>query len=259
VSGRNRLPISENIKLARNNFYSTIGIRNASSISIEQLSGLAKIKACDGEIWTTSIKRWRRYRHGIAWKRERLLKRYCYDELNPSSGIAIDVGANVGETAIALASRGHHVYAIEPEPLTLTCLLNNTKNETTITVVDGLLWSKEEYIDFHIDQEDADSSIIMHNEGVLSVRRKATTLDRFCEEHSLDRIAFLKADCEGAEPELLEGARIILKQVECISLDTGAERLGKTTSRECELLLKDAGFFTKTVNDEITLGWRHED
>ncbi|MYE03211.1 MAG: FkbM family methyltransferase [Alphaproteobacteria bacterium] len=57
-----------------------------------------------------------------------------------------------------------------------------------------------------------------------AMRRRATVLDRIAEEHGSDGLAFLKCDAEGAEPEVLEGRRELLRRTARIAI--GPERQG---------------------------------
>jgi FkbM family methyltransferase len=236
------LSFYERLKLVRYALMSRTGLSKKAHVRIDRSESLVKISVGNDVIWTTSLHRWKRYKHGIQDKQNKLLNRYGYYDLNPKIGKCIDVGANIGEISIALSSLGHTVYAIEPEPLTLFCLIQNTKSKENIIVMDRLLWSHEDVFSFYIDQRDADSSIIANGKEVPSLKRKTTTLDMLWEECGLDEISFLKADCEGGEPELLEGGRKALNQIDSIAIDTGAERMGRKTSEECAKILKDSGF-----------------
>lgn len=60
--------------------------------------------------------------------------------------IVIDVGANIGEfTTIAAEKAGNegHILAIEPEPLSLKQLKQNTKHYSNIEIIEGAVMSSE--------------------------------------------------------------------------------------------------------------------
>lgn len=50
----------------------------------------------------------------------------------------------------------------------------------------------------------------MHSRG-MKEKITITTLDKFVEEKNLTRVDFIKADIEGAERDMLRGARNVLK------------------------------------------------
>jgi hypothetical protein len=57
-------------------------------------------------------------------------------------------------------------------------------------------------------------------------------LDDFIEKNNIKRVDFLKVDCEGAEPEMLEGLKKYRNIIKYFSIDCGAERNGKFTYKE---------------------------
>ena len=252
--------LSDRFKISINSILSRFGVSHKTAIKIERSNFLVKISDGQDSIWTTSPHRWRRYKRGIKEKQKRLLDRYGYYELKPKSGVCIDVGANIGEVSIALSDRGNVVYAVEPEPLTLFCLLTNTEKIEKVRVSDHVFWNCDDVIRFYIDQIDADSSIIPNGQDVPSISKRTTTLDLFWEQYELNEVCFLKADCEGAEPELLEGGKNALKNVHSISIDAGAERKGRKTADECEQILKESGFSVRVKDlgepDAIVMGQR---
>ena len=111
------------------------------------------------------------------------------------------------------------------------------------------VWNAEEELTFSLAASKADSSIFGADTPEFAsgtIRRRATTLDRIAEDYGIDGLAFLKCDAEGAEPEVLEGGRELLRRTARIAIDTGPERRGGRTSAACEALLRDAGFTVRT-------------
>ena len=87
----------------------------------------------------------------------------------------------------------------------------------------------------------ADSSLIEIADYDSASTVKTTTLDRYVREHGIDLIEVLKIEAEGAEPEVLRGARESLKISRYVTVDCGRERqidwicrfpAGGTASRE---------------------------
>jgi hypothetical protein len=103
------------------------------------------------------------------------------------------------------------------------------------------LWDSTSEMIFYVDTSSASSSLIEPPYYTEKIRVAAARLD------SLDfpnRIKLFKVEGEGAEPEILEGARGIFSSIEYISVDAGPERgINQTPTRDEVLkLLTDAGF-----------------
>ena len=61
------------------------------------------------------------------------------------------------------------------------------------------------------------------------------------------RIAVLKVEAEGFEPEVLRGADQTLQRTDVVTVDAGEEREGKSTAPECVNILLKAGFELRQV------------
>ena len=81
------------------------------------------------------------------------------------------------------------------------------------------------------------------------VEIETVNLAEFCAEHQIDRIDFLKLDCEGAEFEILAASADVLKRVRKIALE--CHPFGLHTAQQMADLLKGHGF---TVVREKSLG-----
>ena len=192
---------------------------------------------------------WRRYKRGLASRLQSLDSQYLFSALKPPPGPVLDVGAHAGEFSLLALNEGRTVYAVEPDPDTLACLKRNLEGRDPLVVIDALVWNAEEELTFSLAASLADSSVFGADRPKAwtgTIRRRATTLDRIAENHGIDGLAFLKCDAEGAEPEVLEGGRELLRRKARIAVDTGPERNGKRTSGVCEGLLRDAGFSVRT-------------
>jgi len=138
--------------------------------------------------------------------------------------VVMDVGAHVGQyTLIAsrLVGDGGQVHSFEPDPVTFDWLQSNVQanhlrnaavTQTAIAGEQGskrLFYSKVRDIGSNSLAEQADYS----RSGRWSIV-PCTTLDAYASERGLSRIDFIKADVEGAELGMLQGARAILGSAE---------------------------------------------
>ncbi len=243
------LPRAERFKFARHRFYAAFGYQRRVPLKLREVDGYCQIATPDGSMLRVSPISWRRYKRGLAGRLHGLDRQYLFSALEPPPGPVLDVGAHAGEFALLALNRGRAVYAVEPDPDALACLRRNLADWESITVIDALVWNSEEELTFSLAASKADSSVFgADTPGVTTgaIRRRATTLDRIAGDYGIDGLAFLKCDAEGAEPEVLEGGRDLLRRTARISIDTGPERQGGRTSAACEALLRDAGFTVRT-------------
>ena len=146
--------------------------------------------------------------------------RFLSSWLEPGMTV-LDVGANQGVyTLVAAKAAGvqGHVYAFEPAPsevgkLRLNLRLNRLHN---VTVVESAVAGSDGTTTFHaaapmkggfsgIKRPSAKLGILTE---VITV--PVTTIDTFVRNHEIETVDFMKVDVEGAEMELLTGARELL-------------------------------------------------
>ncbi|MBN1797200.1 MAG: FkbM family methyltransferase [Spirochaetales bacterium] len=133
-----------------------------------------------------------------------------------SGDIMIDVGANIGSIALAASAfvgeRGK-VYAFEANPriyayLKKNILINRRKN---IIIHNYAVGEKQGVINFSDTKSDDMNRIV---EDPKAVCIKMISLDSLLPQQ--EKIQLLKIDVEGYEKFVIQGARRILKNVDCI-------------------------------------------
>lgn len=189
----------------------------------------------------TVEKRMRRFfAGGIAARRLKLTRRHLVDLVPILAGdIVINVGANIGEVSVTLADWGASVLAIEPDPNVLPALRANAAGRP-IEVMPVAAWHEDGPLQMYIDTAHADTSVF--NPSPESMFLEARRIDTLMSDRPVTRIRLIVGDAEGAEPEVLEGARETLKRTEYVSLAASAERCGERTLEACEAILKAANF-----------------
>lgn len=148
-----------------------------------------------------------------------------------------DIGAFVGGFTIPAAKIAKSVYAFEPTPISANCLRKNVAHLQNVLVLENAFWNKKEELCFLLGENPTDNSLINLDDGkqIGKLVIEADTLDNIAQAQGISCIDFLKADVEGAEPELIEGIKdVIVKQ---IAIDCGEERYGKSTINEVKKLL----------------------
>jgi FkbM family methyltransferase len=185
----------------------------------------------------------RRYRHGIERRCRTLTDRYLgfgQVPIRPGDQI-INVGANVGEVAKTLAARGAKVIALECDAKVLPCLGANTKGKA-VSILPVAAWKEDGPLSVYVATEEADTSAFTPSNKTEVVA--ARTIDAVADEAGIDRVHLIVGDAEGAEPEVLMGARKTLARTSFVSMACGYERAGERAQEQSEAILKEAGFDT---------------
>jgi FkbM family methyltransferase len=137
--------------------------------------------------------------------------------LTDPAGVAMDIGANIGLSALALAAllpQGR-VVAAEPAPRTVRALretlaLNGLSDRVAVEAT--AVAAAPGDVAFNADAEHSAGSKIV-DEGTMDRAALApvivpvTTLDALVQAHALPRVDLVKVDVEGFEGDVLEGAK----------------------------------------------------
>ena len=148
-----------------------------------------------------------------------------------------DVGANVGELTLLFSrfTAGGVVHAFEPsraafERLEIVC---RAANRRTVVLNNLALAGKKGFIRLHVYEDDylsfnsqaarplKDYGLNLEPVGIEEIR--ATTVDDYCDEKGIEEIDLLKIDTEGAELQVMKGARKMLKsgRIKCLTFEFG--------------------------------------
>lgn len=236
------LDFKNKLKLVRQKLFVAMNHQSSVSVSIDELGGLYQIDADGHKVYVPSALRWKMYRYGWGKRLERLRSEYAFEKFAPidDSSVIIDIGANVGEFAFVANEKDASCYCVEPDPLVNLCAKLNTQNLVGVKVFDDVLWNANEPIDFNLAPQRADSSVF--GDSSHAVKKQAITLKSFMEREGLERVDFIKCDAEGAEPEVLQGVGDAYHKIGVCAFDTGAERDGKRTDKECRAIFESWGF-----------------
>ena len=132
--------------------------------------------------------------------------------------IVIDAGAWVGDfSAYASAVGAGKTYAFEAAPDTFKILQETAKlNANIIPVNMGIAAKQSEMILFKSTYSTGAHSLLDKSENADFIKDeqpiKTISIDDFVRENNLTRVDFIKADIEGFERHLLEGAQETLKK-----------------------------------------------
>lgn len=126
--------------------------------------------------------------------------------------VVLDCGANMGLYSAVAAREGGMVYAFEPSKFIVDKYLRITAEENpNISILNMALADQKGVSEFIIEEANLGHSRLKDEEGKKTEKVVVTTIDDFVKEQKLERVDFIKADIEGAERNMLQGATWVLK------------------------------------------------
>ena len=139
--------------------------------------------------------------------------------------IVIDIGAHIGYFTIYAANSANEgtVYSIEPYKESFEILKKNLKlnNLTNVKSFHIAISKVTEQITLYIDKKNQiGNSIFKTDETIESEKVESFNLKDFVKTNKIEKIDFLKIDCEGAEFEiLLNFDKELMKKINKISAE----------------------------------------
>jgi FkbM family methyltransferase len=125
-----------------------------------------------------------------------------YELLTDTASVVLDLGANVGYSALYLAAHcpSAEIYSFEPLPETYAKLKRNTISNGRIVPVQSAVGTSNGMIDFFdYEKSSMSSSLVRRYEHQPLVLVPVTTLDSFIAAKHITAIDVLKFDIEGSE------------------------------------------------------------
>ncbi|OHB44725.1 MAG: hypothetical protein A2178_01725 [Planctomycetes bacterium GWC2_49_10] len=137
---------------------------------------------------------------------------WCYNYDLQSGDTVIDVGAGIGDDAVAfsrLVGKNGRVIAIEAHPYTYRCLLKTIEANRleNVIAINAAVSDKEGHITISDGENYLSNSI---HAGMGTVRVQARTLENILKQTGSSRVDLIKMNIEGAETAALEGMKEIL-------------------------------------------------
>ena len=155
-----------------------------------------------------------RHRH-LSWNPEEYA---AFKSAVRPGATVLDVGANVGAYTVLFAQwagAAGRVIAFEPSPETIAGLREHVRINAVadrVEIVDAAVSSGEGTASFDCAGASGANALVAADGGIAgAITVRTTSLDRFCESRGL-RPSVIKIDVEGAELDVLRGARQTLAQ-----------------------------------------------
>ncbi|MFN8674037.1 MAG: FkbM family methyltransferase [Candidatus Sericytochromatia bacterium] len=140
----------------------------------------------------------------------------------------VDIGAHKGYFALFAKNNlkdTSRIIALEPMKKNFEILAKNTLNKN-IEIYNEGLYSENIEKDLYINKDENSSlfenySLLLNlNNSKETEKIKLITLEKLFDEYNIDKIDFLKLDCEGAEYKILFSTnKKILEKIEIISME----------------------------------------
>jgi len=170
--------------------------------------------------------------------------------------VVIDVGANVGQFAIACKKMflGVTIHSFEPLPKCVEELRQNVAQLGGVCVYPIALGEQGGEVVFNVNSHSHSSSILSLGERHLrafpwareikTIKVPISTLDREMKSISWEHPALLKLDVQGYEFQVLEGATETLKRIDYVLLEASFRPLyeGERTFMEIARTMEGHGF-----------------
>lgn len=168
----------------------------------------------------------------------------------------IDVGANVGQFAVAAAKifPDVKVHSFEPNPACAQTLVKNVNSLSNVTVHQLALGDSEGEVSFHVNSHSHSSSILPlstnhkrafpHARELETIQVPLSTLDVVFEATTFESPVLLKLDVQGYEVQVMRGAREFLKRVDFVVLEASFKPMydGELLFMETVKFMEEFGF-----------------
>jgi len=176
---------------------------------------------------------------GELWVLDRALRHAMAAE----APVVFDVGANVGDYAEAVCERAGgrvQLHCFEPSAKVFAKLEQRVGGKPGVTLHRvGLSDAPGEAV-LHSSANEAESGMSslydrkLDHVGIRLGQTETihlTTIDRFCEAHGVERVHFMKLDCEGHELKVLAGGRRMIERgaVDMVQFEFGGCNLDSRT------------------------------
>jgi FkbM family methyltransferase len=128
-----------------------------------------------------------------------------------------DVGANVGQTVASFLESldEPRIYSFEPSPGSFETLRTAYGHDSRVRLENLALGDREDSLPFHVTKDHSVNDSLLEpdwNAQAKTVAVQVTTLDRYCEQHGIESIDYLKVDTQGYDLKVLEGGRRLFSE-----------------------------------------------
>jgi FkbM family methyltransferase len=146
---------------------------------------------------------------------------------NIASPVIFDIGANIGQSALAFAKSfpNFSIYSFEPFSRPFNVLQQSIQRlGVRVRAVNAACGAENGWLQLEKDQFDCSQlnktvgAKLVHSDDTDKKLVKQITVDAFCLENNIENVSILKIDTEGNDLNVLKGASRLLKEkkVQCV-------------------------------------------
>jgi FkbM family methyltransferase len=170
---------------------------------------------------------------------------------NDEGQVLFDVGANIGQTTLAMLAtfRTPRVYVFEPSPATADALRRVVGNRSNVMIEAVAMGDTVGTLPFHVTADHSVNDSLLKpvwKAGEQVVQVPVNTVDMYCERAGVETISLLKIDTQGYDLRVLQGACRMLgeRRIKLYSCETNFERMydGQATLRDLLVFADDVGY-----------------
>lgn len=206
----------------------------------------------DLKLYIPVLRRYTVYAKGFNKRLSHMLKRYELGNINDA--LILDVGAHLGEFAIAASPHAKQIICFEPDPVVREALLLNIASLDNVKVLPVALSNQTGVSNFYVATKFADSSLFKPT-GVKSQEIQVDTMrldDLNIDFTGYSRVV-LKMDAEGFEPEVVEGGLQVFSKLDQVAIDVSPERGEEDTYADVKKALASTGLVEKKLSSNMVL------
>jgi FkbM family methyltransferase len=166
-------------------------------------------------------------RKGMQKHRDLILNKFPTLQRKNQKGIAIDLGANIGDFSAACLNLGFHVISIEPHPIANSYLQKRFKNKSKLQIINAAIGNMngESQLNYHSDHlkdpiTTSISASTIEDKFPSNIETKTVqmlSLESVIQERE---ISLLKCDIEGAEYLIIDSILLNGSRIERLLMET---------------------------------------
>lgn len=162
----------------------------------------------------------------------------------PKSPVILDLGANVGFTAVHMSVLypGSRIIAVEMDDRNAECARRLLSNFPNCQVVQAAIWSDDGEVAYDPRGEEWGFHVEVNPSSDHLIRVPAITISTLMDRQELDHVDYLKMDIEGAEWPVLSSHTSWLHRVNALKIELHPQFNPRAVYENCAGVLENHGF-----------------